>query len=182
MANDGQTIFSATRSKGQIEEGPVGYSLVTIDEGKVSWRFKLLDEPFPYVMITASTDYRLIREKDQKITQTAHIKATIFGSKAIKHVKFMLENRDWFYMDKNSIHSYQATEINVPDTALTDLTVMATNETARPGIHQIRLATPLFTSINKAQNGSNKNSIGAWPENGIFGTQLGTNQNGKPSS
>ena len=31
LANDGRTIFAATRSTGQIEEGPVGYSIATID-------------------------------------------------------------------------------------------------------------------------------------------------------
>jgi len=31
-----------------------------------------------------------------------------------------------------------------------------------------------------AKNGSDADSIGAWPENGIFGTQLGPNRNGKP--
>ena len=30
-------------------------------------------------------------------------------------------------------------------------------------------------------DGSDADSIGAWPENGIFGTQLGPNRNGKPS-
>ena len=53
LANDGRTIFAATRSTGQIEEGPVGYSVATIDGGVVSWRFKPLDDPFPFVMITA---------------------------------------------------------------------------------------------------------------------------------
>jgi Icc protein len=39
IANDGRTLYSATRSTGQIEEGPVGYSVTNIDGNVVSWRF-----------------------------------------------------------------------------------------------------------------------------------------------
>jgi Icc protein len=53
LANDGTTIYAATRSTGQIEEGPVGYSLISLDGDIVSWRFKPLDGGFPFVLITA---------------------------------------------------------------------------------------------------------------------------------
>ncbi len=39
IANNGRTLYSATRSTGQIEEGPVGYSVTNIDGDVVSWRF-----------------------------------------------------------------------------------------------------------------------------------------------
>ncbi len=35
LANDGATIYAATRSTGQIEEGLVGYSLISLDQGIV---------------------------------------------------------------------------------------------------------------------------------------------------
>jgi 3',5'-cyclic AMP phosphodiesterase CpdA len=62
LANDGRIIFAATRSTGQIEEGPVGYSIVALDGGVVSWRFKALDDAFPFVLITAPADRRLITD------------------------------------------------------------------------------------------------------------------------
>ena len=40
IAHDGRTIYAATRSTGQIEEGPVGLSFFAVDDGTVSWRFK----------------------------------------------------------------------------------------------------------------------------------------------
>jgi Icc protein len=47
IANDGQTIYAATRSTGRIEEGPVGFSIANLDRGVVSWKFKpLRDWPF----------------------------------------------------------------------------------------------------------------------------------------
>ncbi|MFM0229672.1 metallophosphoesterase family protein [Paraburkholderia sediminicola] len=44
LANDGRTIYASTRSTGQIEEGPAGFSLLAVDNGVVSWRFKPLNE------------------------------------------------------------------------------------------------------------------------------------------
>jgi 3',5'-cyclic-AMP phosphodiesterase len=58
-ANDGHTIFAATRSTGQIEEGPVGFSVTTIDRGVVSWKFNELGR-WPLVKIIAPADRDLI--------------------------------------------------------------------------------------------------------------------------
>jgi 3',5'-cyclic-AMP phosphodiesterase len=53
LANDGTTIFATTRSTGQIEEGPVGFSIASLNHGVVSWRFKPLRSLWPFVMITS---------------------------------------------------------------------------------------------------------------------------------
>src|SRR5216683_2669966 len=58
LANDGRTIYATTRSTGQIEEGPVGFSLAAIDRGVVSWRFKPLEAGWPFVLITSPADRR----------------------------------------------------------------------------------------------------------------------------
>jgi Icc protein len=39
IGNDGRTLYTATRSTGQIEEGPAGFSVTNIDDGIASWRF-----------------------------------------------------------------------------------------------------------------------------------------------
>lgn len=59
LANDGQTIYATTRSTGQIEEGPPGFSLTLIDDDVVSWKFKE-HGPWPFVMITSPADEKLI--------------------------------------------------------------------------------------------------------------------------
>ncbi len=38
LANDGHTLYAATRSTGQIEEGPVGLSITNLDRGVLSWK------------------------------------------------------------------------------------------------------------------------------------------------
>jgi Icc protein len=59
ISNDGRTIYAATRSTGQIEEGDVGFAFATVDAGVVSWRFKPLQSSWPFVMITSPADRRL---------------------------------------------------------------------------------------------------------------------------
>ena len=59
LANDGRTIYAATRSTGQNEEGRPGFSVLAVDGGLVSWRFKPLGEPWPLALITAPADRRL---------------------------------------------------------------------------------------------------------------------------
>jgi Icc protein len=62
IANDGRTLYTATRSTGQIEEGPVGFSITNLDNHVVSWRFKPLGE-WPLVMITSPADERLVTHR-----------------------------------------------------------------------------------------------------------------------
>ena len=83
LLNDGTTIYAATRSTGQIEEGPVGFSIVTLDRGVASWRFKPLETGWPFVMITSPADYRLIidpQSSSQVIHRPFQIRAKIWGS------------------------------------------------------------------------------------------------------
>lgn len=59
VSHDGKTIYTATRSTGQIEEGPVGFSVTNLDGGVVSWRFLELGK-LPAVIITSPADERLM--------------------------------------------------------------------------------------------------------------------------
>jgi Icc protein len=65
IANDGRTIYATTRSTGQIEEGPVGFSIASLDDGVVSWKFKSLEVSWPFVMITAPADQAFIVDPSQ---------------------------------------------------------------------------------------------------------------------
>ncbi|MDP9080323.1 MAG: metallophosphoesterase [Bacteroidota bacterium] len=183
LANDGDTIFSATRSTGQIEEGPVGYSLISIDNGVVSWRFKPLDDAFPFVLITSPADHRLVRKSDQVVSGQVQIRAVVFSSGTIQTVRCRLENSGWTTMSKTAEEKIWSGVIIVPAVQeKINVTVEATDETGRPGQHTIQLAATSYRQAKRIKNGSDANAIGAWPENGIFGTQLGPNRNAKPSS
>ena len=186
LANDGCTIFAATRSTGQIEEGPVGYSIVTIDGGIVSWRFKPLDDPFPFVVITAPADHRLLRDPEQTFDGSTQVRALVSGRRAVVSAACRLEDSDWVPMTRApGERVWTATLILDADRSsdrLVTIVVQAIDDSGRPGQHTIRAATGTYVPPTRIRDGSDAASVGAWPENGIFGTQLGPNRNGKSTS
>lgn len=182
LANDGHTIFAATRSTGQIEEGPVGYSLVSIDQGTVSWRFKALQEAFPFVLITSPADYRLFREDDQSYPNgTTLVRAVVFGKRPIGRVTCQLNQDAPVPMRLSPNGDVWELELDIPQANWLSLTVEAIDSTGRPGRHTVELVMPSAHEVIRHKTGSDADSIGSWPQNGILGTQLGPNRNGGPS-
>jgi hypothetical protein len=182
LANDGTTIYAATRSTGQIEEGPVGYSLISLDAGIVSWRFKPLDGAFPFVLITAPADYRLLRHAGQAIQQQFFIRAVVFGGQPVAAVHYWLGNGPRLPMQPTAPGVWQAEALRpaAQNAPLLALTVEARDATGRLGRHQLLLALAPYQPPHRPGAGSDAASIGAWEENGILGTQLGPNRNAKP--
>jgi hypothetical protein len=182
LANDGRTIFAATRSTGQIEEGPVGYSIATLDEGIVSWRFKPLDDPFPFVIITAPADHRLMRGADQAVSGDSEVRALVLGGRRVASVSCQVEDGAWTPMTRAPGQRLWKARAPMPAGPLIKLTARAVDETGRPAQHTISVATSAYVPPARVRDGSDAASIGAWPENGISGAQLGPNRNGKPAS
>ena len=183
LANDGTTIFAATRSTGQLEEGPVGYSLISLDQGIVSWRFKPLDGGFPFVLITAPADYRLLRHASQAVAEQFTIRAVVFGANDLAAVSYWLGEegpRLPMQRDAQGVWWAQATRPAGAGPRLL-LTVEARDATGRPGRHQLQVALAPYQPPPGPGTGSDAASIGAWEENGILGTQLGPNRNARPS-
>ena len=181
LANDGTTIYAATRSTGQIEEGPVGYSLTSLDQGIVSWRFKPLDGGFPFVLITAPADYRLLRHAGQAVGAQFVIRAVVLGANAVAEVHYQLANGPWLPMQPDAAGVWQATA-TCPAGAMLPLplTVQARDATGRPGRHQVQVAPAPYQPPPRPGAGSDAASLGAWEDNGILGTQLGPNRNARP--
>ncbi|TVT43668.1 metallophosphoesterase [Hymenobacter setariae] len=178
LANDGTTIYAATRSTGQIEEGPVGYSLISLDGGIVSWRFKPLDNSFPFVLITAPADYRLLRHAEQVVAASFTIQALVFGAHAVTEVVYWLDEGPRLPMQPDAHGVWQAEATWT--TPFHTLTVAARDATGRLGRHQLVPALSPSQLLGQPGLGSDAVSIGAWEENGILGTQLGPNRNAKP--
>ncbi|MBE5319156.1 metallophosphoesterase [Pedobacter sp. MR2016-19] len=182
IANNGQTIFTATRSTGQIEEGPVGYSIITVHKSAVSWRFKQLAEPFPFVMVTWPADYRLLNRDNQTVKGEYEASALVLGSRKISSVVCKSGLLDWQDMTFEEKDGLWKAKVGVLEQPLNNLIIKATDVTGRPGIWTIQPATEKYISPQSIKDGSDANTIGTWPENGIMGTQLGPNRNGKPIS
>ncbi len=183
LANDGRTILAATRSTGQIEEGPVGYSLAAIDGGVVSWQFKPLAEAFPVVMITAPADRRLVIDQDdpaQVVTDAFEVHAVVFGSNRVAACRCQIDEGPWQPMDPppRGDHLWR-TRARSPGGQRFGLAVRA--ETAAGGVAEdrIEVAAARFVLPKAHRDGSDKDAIEAWPERHLFATQLGPNRNGR---
>ena len=181
LANDGRTVFAATRSTGQIEEGPVGYSVATLDRGIVSWRFKALDDAFPFVVITAPADHRLMRGPAQRVEGRCTVRARVFGATPPRSVVCRVEDGEWVSMQRKPRASGRwSAVLDLPGRAdRRDRGAGRRRVWAGRASTSIRAGGPaLQPTDSPGAAGSDADAVGAWPENGIFGTQLGPNRNG----
>lgn len=90
LANDGRIVYSATRSTGQDTEGPVGVSVVTVDQGTVSWKFAPLGA-FPFVEITSPGDSALITGADGIAHGQQRIDAKAFSTSPIRSASYQVD-------------------------------------------------------------------------------------------
>jgi Icc protein len=94
IAHDGRTIYAATRSTGQIEEGPVGFSFAALDGNAVSWRFKPLDSPWPFVMVASPADRRLDLAEAGN-SPARRVRACTWGAAPVSHAEFRVDDGPW---------------------------------------------------------------------------------------
>jgi Icc protein len=187
IANDGRVIYAATRSTGQIEEGPVGFSISVLDQGVVSWKFKSLSE-WPFVMITSPADERFITrpgEASQVVREELDIHALVWDEQEITSVTCRIDDSITHSMTRagrvgRSLWSAHVSSGSVADGVHT-LTVTAKNAAGVLCHDAIRICVsrsgdyvlPLRHIRDEA------NALGAYPDKGILGTQLGPNKNGR---
>lgn len=182
LANDGRTIYAATRSTGQIEEGPPGFSITTIDDDVVSWKFKERG-PWPFVMITSPADERLITRPSSSrhvVRGFVSIKAKIWGSSSLTSVVCSVDQaapqpmqlRDHYWELRWDSHS-------VADGRHSVLVAAETSD-GRQATDQISIL------VNQAgyydppprHETDYENAIGPYETKGILGTELGPNEKG----
>jgi hypothetical protein len=70
--------------------------------------------------------------------------------------------------------------IHLPSKEPATITVEAIDEKGWPAYDTVCISSQVPEKNVGLTDGSGAASIGAWPENGIFGTQLGPNRNAKP--
>ncbi|WP_428493564.1 metallophosphoesterase family protein [Rhodopila sp.] len=174
LANDGGTIFMTTRSTGQIEEGPPGFSIATVDRRGMSWRFKTLDQAWPCVVITCPVDRRLVTRHTE--TQPHLVRAKVIGDAPIETVEARIDDGDWTAMtpvpDAPAVWQTAAPQGE-------RVTVRARDSRGRLDQDQVHPPGPDWTPPRRKTNGSDADRISAWPEKAIPGTQLGPNRNGR---
>jgi Icc protein len=180
LANDGTTIFATTRSTGQIEEGPVGFSIVTLHGGVVTWRFKPLRSPWPLVTITSPADHRLmtdVTQPDQIVSGSFTAIARSWGASPVLRCRCRIDGGPWQSMALQE-RSNWVLQCEAPATPFT-LEVEATDETGSTGTDRILVAAPGYQAPDRIADGSDADALEPWPERHLLGTRLGPNRNGR---
>ena len=173
LSHDGRTVYAATRSTGQIEEGPVGFSFAALDGDVVSWRFKPLDSPWPFVMITTPADRRLDLD-DACPRSTREIRACAWGDTSFSKGEFRVDDGPWLAMSVENRGIFTAPL--VVGTKAFRLEVRVTDASGGVAHDVIECDEK---RARRTSTGSDAGSVGAWPERHLFGTQLGPNRNGR---
>jgi predicted phosphodiesterase len=178
VANDGQTLYTATRSTGQIEEGPVGFSVTNIDGDVISWHFRPLHQ-LPAIAITSPADERFITDP----TLPGHIsedriaiRARVWSEIPPGKVTAQLEDHR---LELQPIEGSNVWQGELERGSLADGIYQLT-VTAGTASDTIRIV--VGASAYKApprQPRDQDNALAAWPERGLLGTQLGPNKNGR---
>jgi hypothetical protein len=177
LANDGGTVFMATRSTGQVEEGPPGFSIAAVDGRTVSWRFKPLDQAWPFVLVTQPADRRLATDASQVVGGPFTVRAKVLGDAPILSAEVQVDGGRWTPMAKapEDAALWEA-RCEAPGSIVR---VRARDAKERTDQDTVEPACPGWTVPEGAGNGSDQDHVGAWPEKGVFDTQLGPNRKGK---
>jgi hypothetical protein len=167
----------ATRSTGQIEEGPVGFSAAAVDQGGVSWRFKPLETAWPCVLITRPVDRRLVTDGADGGGDGRVVRAKILGDAPIETVAFSTDGTSWHPMERSSGDAavWEAPLLG----PATVLTVRARDAEGRADQDVVEPPDASWKPATGAADGSDRDRIGAWPAKGLLETQLGPNRNGR---
>ena len=177
IANDGRTLYSATRSTGQIEEGPVGYSVTNIDGNVVSWRFVELGK-LPVVIITSPSDERLLTRLGQAPQGTTFkIRAKFWGIADGVEATAHVEGQP-FPMERVSGSNVWEAEVPTPEEGVRRLKVFFKDAHGTLATDEIQLAVGQRDE-RKCEERDQDNALEAWPEHGLLGTQVGPNKNGR---
>jgi Icc protein len=185
LINDGQTIYAATRSTGQIEEGPVGFSIAAIDGDVVSWKFKALDTPWPFVQITSPSDYRLITElasPTHLVREACVVRARALSAPGLTAATCRVDNGPELIMAPADGRRTWSCGLSALEDGLHRIAVHALDASGATGEDAITILVSRsgeYGPPKRVADGSATDAVGAWPEKGILGTQLGPNKNGK---
>lgn len=178
LSNDGHLLYSATRSTGQIEEGSVGFSVVTLDGPAVSWHFVQPDSP-ELVAITAPADRRLVVDPGQPgSSDEIMVRARVWSRAPVAHMTASSNDTTTELTNNDGVlWSGTLPARDLPSGSHRLLVEASTSSgAALSDIVEIEAGAPAPRNYALCDQ---ENAIGAWQERSILGTQLGPNKNGR---
>lgn len=178
LSNDGNTLYSVTRSTGQVEEGPVGYSVLTIDHNVVSWHFVELGLP-ELVAITWPPDERLVtKHGTSTLPEQITVRVKTWAPEDFRSVSVVIDDVPAVLASQDGlVWEGQLDMKGVPNGAH-ELKATAAHKDGGERCSSIRLRVGPMPERDFAETDQG-NAVGEWSERGILGTQLGPNKNGK---
>jgi 3',5'-cyclic-AMP phosphodiesterase len=181
VANDGNTIYAATRSTGEVSEGPVGYSVTNIDNGVVSWKFKQIGS-WPFVMITSPADKLLMIGGSQTIKDTVDIRAKVWDDKGVASATMQIDGGQAVPMTRigeTQMWSarFDATKVSDGDHRISVNVIGAGGDTNQDVITAVVNQSGSVPQVQRPF-GPEGNSVGAYTEKGLLGTH--TTKSGHP--
>ena len=182
LSHDGRTMYAATRSTGQIEEGPVGFSVTNLDGGVVSWRFFELGR-LPAVIITSPSDERLMADEaelDSSGNNELRVRAKVWAEAEIARVEAAF-GASTVAMQRVSGSNVWETSFSVQEFApgVYPLRVVLTDTQGNAARDEVRAVIGSGRPARERAERDQDNALEAWPEHGLLGTQLGPNKNGR---
>jgi hypothetical protein len=181
IANDGNTIYAATRSLSQLAEGPVGYSIINLDSGVVSWKFKTLGS-WPFVMITTPADKVLILGDTQIVKRAVDVRAKVWDDKSVVSATMQIDGGLAVPMDR--IGETQMWSARFDATKVSDgdhkISVKVTGVGGNTDQDVITVVVNQSDSVPQVKRpfGPEGNSVGSYTEKGLLGTH--TTKSGYP--
>ena len=181
IANDGNTIYAATRSTGEVSEGPVGYSIVNIDNGVVSWKFKTMGS-WPFVMITSPADKLLMIGGSQIVKDTVDIRVKVWDDKGVVSATMQIDGGLAVQMDRIGETQMWSARFDAAKYSDGDhrVSVSVTGAGGNTDQDVVTATVSHSGSIPQVQRpfGPEGNSVGAYTEKGLLGTH--TTASGNP--
>ncbi len=171
VSNDGRVIYTATRSTGQIDKGPVGYSVSNLDGGSFSWRFYPLGEPVK-AMIVRPCDARLTRDSGPIPNGETEVRVRVGGASPVRGVRSRSggESIELTLLPGSHVWVGMVRFENKGD-----LIVEAEDEEGNIATDTISTARPNVERHSRDLD----NTLDVREERGLLGTRLGPNANGR---
>ncbi len=182
IANDGRTIYAATRATGQVSEGPVGASIINLDNGVVSWKFKTMGS-WPFVMITSPADKLLMIGGSQIVKDTVDIRIKVWDDRGVTSATMQIDGGQTLPLAR--IGETQMWSARFDATRVSDgdhrIKVSVTGLGGNTNEDVITITVDQSGSVPKAERpfGPVGNSVGAYTEKGLLGTH--TTKSGPPT-
>lgn len=172
VANDGHVVYATGRNTGQVTEGPVGFVIVNVDDGVVSWKFKPLGS-WPFVMVTSPADKLLITDPAQAVKGTIQVRAKVWDDKGVASATMQVDNGTAVSMQR--IGSTQMWQASLDTSKLTDgdhklqVNVQGLGGNTSVDVIDAVVQNSGAFSVPQRQPGEAGNSLGVYTDKGLLG-------------